>query len=102
VAGTWVGTYSVTGSQALFDYTLILFPGDSILAVDGLDPDASPVAAGTWSRNGATIRATYSYVVGGGTYSLSGSLGPSDSALTGTWGAGENPIGGGAFSVQRQ
>jgi len=102
VAGTWVGSYTVAGSDAVFDYTLIFFRGDSMKAVDGLDPASQPIAVGHWSRDGATIRASYSYPVGAGTYSLQGVLGSSDSELTGTWGAGENTAGGGAFSVQRQ
>jgi hypothetical protein len=101
VAGTWVGSYTVAGSDAVFDYTLIFFQGDSMKAVDGLDPTSQPIAVGHWSREGATIRASYSYPIGAGTYSLEGVLGSSDSELAGTWGAGESTIGGGAFSVQR-
>lgn len=101
VAGTWVGSYTVAGSDAVFDYTLIFFRGDSMKAVDGLNPASQPIAVGHWSREGATIRATYSYPIGAGTYSLEGVLGSSDSELAGTWGAGESTAGGGAFSVQR-
>jgi hypothetical protein len=101
VAGTWVGSYTVAGSDVVFDYTLIFFKGDSMQAVDGLDPASHPIAVGHWSREGATIRAIYSYPVGAGTYSLEGVLGNSESDLTGTWGAGESTAGGGGFSVQR-
>ena len=101
LAGTWVGSYTVAGSDAVFDYTLIFFQGDSMKAVDGLDPASQPIAVGHWSREGATIRASYSYPVGAATYSLEGVLGSSDSELAGTWGAGESTAGGGAFSGQR-
>jgi len=101
-AGAWVETYSVNGANAVFDYTLVLFPGDSVHAVDGLDPLASPKAVGTWSRAGDGVRATSSCLVGGGTYSLEGTPATASTALTGSWGAGENPTGGGGLSVQRQ
>ena len=101
VAGTWVGSYTVAGSDAVFDYTLIFFKGDSMKAIDGLDPASHPIAVGHWSREGATIRASYSYSVGAGTYSLQGVFGTTESELTGTWGAGESTVGGGACSVQR-
>ena len=102
VAGTWVGSYTVAGSDVVFDYTLIFFTGDSMKAVDGLDPASQPIAVGHWSREGATVRASYSYAVGAGTYSLEGVFGNPESELTGTWGAGESAVGGGAFSVQRR
>jgi len=93
ILGTWTGTYGNGASQTGFFYSL-QFNGDGTMKV--LQQDGNTLASGNCTINGNSVTGTY-YYSGNQPYSITGAYNSANNTMTGTWGAGSNTTGGGAW-----
>jgi hypothetical protein len=97
----WVGKYGAGAGPQTFYYAFQFNAGGNMVikANDAVLPD---MGTGTWTIYADSIRSTYTYTVGGTTFSMIGKYDGHANTITGTWGAGNNNKGGGTFTINRQ
>jgi hypothetical protein len=99
--GAWEGVYTIGAGPEEFYFAL--FFNDAGTVVVAADSPTDPgVATGTWNVVNNAVRFTYTYLVGGGTFSADMDYSAFSPEATGTWGAGSSTVDGGLFFVAKR
>jgi hypothetical protein len=101
IEGQWSGS-SGTGSGAQNTYYSLTFKSGGLLTVESNNVVNPSVAFGTWGIAGDSVKGTYTYQIGSGTYSFAGKYSSSSDQITGTWGSGTNAYNLGTFTVGKK
>lgn len=100
-AGNWVG-YQSNGLGGPLNYFAINFQANGTLVVSTNSPTAPDLGNGTWSLVADSVKATYTIISSGTSYSLAGKYAASSNVMNGTLGLGTSTTGAGVFSLTRQ
>lgn len=101
--GTWAGTgqYGTTAGNPTYPFRLT-FKADGSLDVVGNNNTTADNANGTWQIVQDSVKATYTYITGTSSYTLSGKYTAGSNVMVGTIGLGTSTTGIGLFSVTKQ
>jgi hypothetical protein len=99
--GAWVGNYG-NGSTPPATFFAANFKSGGNVTIEANNAASPSVAFGTWTQVGDSVKATYTYQIGSGTYSLAAKYTSSSNQMTGTWGSGTNAYNGGQISLTKQ
>jgi hypothetical protein len=99
--GQWSGA-SGTGSGSQTNYYALTFKSGGFLTVESNSVVSPSVAFGSWGIIGDSVKATYTYQIGSGTYSMAAKYTSNSDQITGTWGVGTNAYNGGSFTVTKK
>ena len=101
IEGQWSGA-SGSGSGSQTTYYAVTFKSGGLLTVESNSIVSPSVAFGTWGVIGDSVKGTYTYQIGSGTYSMAAKYLSSSDQITGTWGSGTNAYNGGTFSASKK
>lgn len=105
VVGTWTGFYNNVPANEVTNadnpYSAVILADGTLTVYDGPINTTSSKATGTWTYASNTFKATYTYLEGGGKYSVEATM-PTTNRLSGTWGDGTSTTGGGKFYWDKQ
>lgn len=103
VAGFWVGKLGYGNSTPNDGYAYLFRPDGTVRVYDDAEDTASGSAAeGTYVLKDSTVMTNYAYSAGGQAYTSVGVINSSSTEISGTWGVGASPTGGGMFILNKQ
>lgn len=100
-AGNWVG-YQSNGLGGPANYFALNLQANGSLVVSANNPASPELGNGSWSLVADSMRASFTYIVSGFSYSLVGKYAAGSSTMNGTLGTGASTTGAGVFSLTRQ